>query len=47
MVHKDRRWRQNIKLKERPFTEGSRDCKFYKSSKIMVLTRFELSLPPS
>jgi hypothetical protein len=47
MVHKDRRWRLNIKVKERPFTEGSSDCKFYKPSKIMVLTGFELSLPPS
>jgi hypothetical protein len=47
MVHKDRRWRLNIKVKERPFAEGSGDCKFYKPSKIMVLTGFELSLPPS
>jgi hypothetical protein len=46
-VHKGRRWRLNIKVKERPFAEGSRDCNFYKSSKIMVLTSFELSLPPS
>jgi hypothetical protein len=47
MVHKDSRWRLNIKVKERPFTEGSSDCKFYKLSKIMVLTGFELLLPPS
>jgi hypothetical protein len=47
MVHKGRRWRINTKVKERPFTEGSSDCKFYKSSKIMVLASFELSLPPS
>jgi hypothetical protein len=47
MVHKGRRWRLNIKVKERPFTEGSRDCEFYKPSKIMVLTGFDLSLPPS
>jgi hypothetical protein len=47
MVHKDRRWRLNIKVKERPFTGESSDCKFYKPSKIMVLTGFELSLPPS
>jgi hypothetical protein len=46
MVHKDRRWRLNIKVKEGPFAEGSRDCKFCKASKIMVLTSFELSLPP-
>jgi hypothetical protein len=45
MVHKDRRWRLNIKVKERPFVKGSSDCKFYKPSKI--LTGFELSLPPS
>jgi hypothetical protein len=25
MVHKDRRWRLNIKVKERPFAEGSSD----------------------
>jgi hypothetical protein len=36
----------HIKVKERPFTEGSRDCKFYKTPKIMILTSFELSLPP-
>jgi hypothetical protein len=47
MVHKGRRWRLNIKVKERPFAEGSSDCKFYKPSKIMVLNSFELSLPPS
>jgi hypothetical protein len=35
------------KVKERPFAEGSGDCKFYKPSKIMVLTSFELLLPPS
>jgi hypothetical protein len=46
-VHKGRRWRLNIKVKERPFAEGSSDCKFYKPSKIMELTIFELSLPPS
>jgi hypothetical protein len=46
-VHKGRRWRLNIKVKERPFAEGSSECKFYKPSKIMVLTSFELSLPPS
>jgi hypothetical protein len=44
-VHKDRRWWLNIKVKERPFVEGSSE--FYKPSKIMVLTSFELSLPPS
>jgi hypothetical protein len=44
-VHKGRRWRLNIKVKERLFAEGSSDCKFYKSSNIMVLTSFELSLP--
>ena len=33
MVHKDRRWRLNIKVKERPFAEGSSDCKFYKPFK--------------
>jgi hypothetical protein len=47
MVHKGRKWRLNIKVKERPFIEGSSDCKFYKFLKIMVLTSFELSLPPS
>jgi hypothetical protein len=47
MMHKGRRWRPNIKVKERPFAEGSSDWKFYKPSKIMVLTSFELSLPPS
>jgi hypothetical protein len=47
MMHKGRRWRLNIKVKERPFAEGSSDCKFYKPPKIMILTRFELSLPPS
>jgi hypothetical protein len=47
MLHKGRRWRLNIKVKERPFAEGSRDCKFYKLPKIMILTSFELSLPPS
>jgi hypothetical protein len=47
MVHKGRRWRLNIKVKERPFTEGSTDWRFYKPSKIMVLTSFELLLPPS
>jgi hypothetical protein len=47
MVHKDRRWRLNIRVKERPFAEGSSDCKFYKASKIVVLAGFELSLPPS
>jgi hypothetical protein len=46
-VHKVRRWRLNIKVKERPFEEGSRDCMFYKPAKIMILTSFELSLPPS
>jgi hypothetical protein len=46
-VHEDRRWRLNIKVKERPFAEESSDCEFYKSSKIMVLTGFELLLPPS
>jgi hypothetical protein len=46
-VHKGRRWRLNIKVKERPFAEGSNDCKFYKPPKIMILTSFELSLPPS
>jgi hypothetical protein len=46
-VHKGRRWRLNIKVKERPFVEGSSDCKFYKPPKIMILTGFELSLPPS
>jgi hypothetical protein len=25
LVHKARRWRLNIKVKERPFAEGSRD----------------------
>jgi hypothetical protein len=33
LVHKDRRWRLNIKVKEMPFTEESRDFKFYKASK--------------
>jgi hypothetical protein len=47
MVHEDRRWTLNIKVKERPFAKGSSDCKFYNTSKIMVLTGFELSLPPS
>jgi hypothetical protein len=47
MVHKVRRWRLNIKVKERPFAEGSSDCKFYKPPKIMILNSFELSLPPS
>jgi hypothetical protein len=28
-----RRCRLNIKVKERPFVEGSRDFKFYKASK--------------
>jgi hypothetical protein len=46
-VHKGKRWRLNIKVKERPFAEGSSDCKFYKSPKIIILTSFELSLPPS
>jgi hypothetical protein len=46
-MHTDRRWRLNIKVKEGPFAEGRRDCKFYKPSKIMLLTSFELSLPPS
>jgi hypothetical protein len=32
-VHRDRRWRLNIKVKERPFAEGSRDFMFYKVSK--------------
>jgi hypothetical protein len=47
MVHKGRRWRLNIKVKERLFAEGSSDCKIYKPLKIMILTSFELSLPPS
>jgi hypothetical protein len=47
MVHKGRRWRLNIKVKERPFAEGSSDCKFDKPPKIMILTSFELLLPPS
>jgi hypothetical protein len=47
MVHKGTRWLLNIKVKERLFAKGSSDCKFYKPSKIMVLTGFELSLPPS
>jgi hypothetical protein len=47
MVHKGRRWRLNKKVKERPFAEGSRHCKFYKPPKIMILTSFDLSLPPS
>jgi hypothetical protein len=47
MVHKDRRWKLNIKVKERPFAEEKSDCKFYKTSKIMVLTGYELSLPPA
>jgi hypothetical protein len=47
-VHKDRRWRLNIiKVKERPFAEGSSDCMFYKPPKVMILISFELSLPPS
>jgi hypothetical protein len=46
-VHKGRRWRLNIKVKEMPFAEGSSDYKFYKPPKIMILTSFELSLPPS
>jgi hypothetical protein len=46
-MYKGRRWRLNIKVKERPFAKRSSDCKFYKPSKIMVLTNFELSLPPS
>jgi hypothetical protein len=46
-MHKDRRWRLNIKVKERPFAEESSECKFYKPSKIMVLNGFKLSLPPS
>jgi hypothetical protein len=46
-MHEGRRWRLNIKVKERPFAEGSSDCMFYKPSKIMVLTSFKLSLPPS
>jgi hypothetical protein len=45
LVHKDRRSRLNIKVKERPFAEGSRDLScFIKFSKIMVLISFELSL---
>jgi hypothetical protein len=47
MVNKGRRWRLNIKVKEKPFAEGSSDCNFYKPPKIMILTSFELSLPPS
>jgi hypothetical protein len=47
MVHKGRRWRLNIKVKERPFTEGSGDCKFYEPPKIIILTSFEISLPLS
>jgi hypothetical protein len=47
MVLKGRRWRLNIKVKERPFAERGSDCKFDKPSKIMVLISFELSLPPS
>jgi hypothetical protein len=39
--------RLNIKVKKRTFGKGSSDCKFYKPSKIMVLTSFEISLPPS
>jgi hypothetical protein len=46
-MHKGIRWRLNIKVKERPFAKGTRDYKFYKPSKIMVLTSFEFSLPPS
>jgi hypothetical protein len=37
---------QHKSKKERPFAEGSSDYKFYRPSKIMVLTGFELSLPP-
>jgi hypothetical protein len=34
-------------VKERPFARGSSDCNFYKPPKIMILTSFEISLPPS
>jgi hypothetical protein len=44
MMYKGKRWRLNIKVKER---QGSSDCRFYKPPKIMILTSFELSLPPS
>jgi hypothetical protein len=37
MVHKDRRWWLNIKVEERPFMEGSSDCKFYNLKKLCYL----------
>jgi hypothetical protein len=33
-MHKGRRWRLNIKEKERLFAEGSRDCKFIDLQKL-------------
>jgi hypothetical protein len=37
MVHKDRRWWLNIKVKERPFAEGSSAYKFYNLQKLCYL----------
>jgi hypothetical protein len=45
MVHKGRRWRLNIKVKERPFAEGSSDCKFYKPPKIRYLLAMSSHCP--
>ena len=46
LVPKDRRWRLNIIVEERPFIKGHRDFKFQKElPKIMVLVSFQLSLP--
>src|SRR4051812_40710921 len=46
LVPKDRRWRLNIIVEERPFIKGRRDFKSHKElPKIMLLVSFQLSLP--
>jgi hypothetical protein len=45
MVHKDRRWWLNIKVEERPFTEGISDCKFYNLQKLWYLPALSSHCP--
>jgi hypothetical protein len=44
-VHKDRRWWLNIKVKERPFAEGSSDCMFINLQKLWYLLALSSHFP--
>jgi hypothetical protein len=44
-MHKDRRWWLNIKVKERPFVEGSSDCKFINLQKLWYLLALSFHCP--